>query len=177
LRPGFVGRAHVLFARSARSSCPDHKILRAWELELKRSYSEDFRARQAARMRLPVWLRISMPLMAISSIVAVTAASVGLFWALHRMLHPGISFSAIPDAVFILIFFPSFFGAMAPALMLLNLALIRIPPLKQLFDKNSEGVPGASYKSSMSGLRKVAIIMLPPALALSLLGAIEPWAF
>ena len=29
LRPGFVGRAHGLYARSARSSCPGHKILRA----------------------------------------------------------------------------------------------------------------------------------------------------
>jgi len=74
-------------------------------------------------------------------------------------------------------FFPPFFGVLAPALMLLNLCLHGIPPLRRIFEENSKGVPGASYDKAMSGLRKAAAILVPPSLLLALIGAIEPWAF
>lgn len=77
---------------------------------------------------------------------------------------------------FALIFFPSFFGMLAPALMLLNLCLRSVPPLRRIFEQNSKGVHGASYGESMSGLRKPAIVLIPPTLLLALIGAIEPWA-
>ena len=70
----------------------------------------------------------------------------------------------------------SFFFAIAPALMLLNFLLAQIPSLRRIFDRNAEGVPGASYRAAMKALWKVAKIIIPPALALGLLGAIEPWA-
>jgi hypothetical protein len=146
------------------------------EMKFMRGYINGFKARQAARMRLPVWLGLLMPLMSISSITCVAASFIGIFWLLHRVLHPGIPFSPPSNVVVLLIILPSYFGAIAPALMLLNFVLARISPLKRIFDKNSEGVPGASYKSSMRGLGKAAIIILPATLALSLLGAIDPWA-
>jgi hypothetical protein len=117
-----------------------------------------------------------MPLMVLSSVFAFTAASIALLWSLHRALHPGMPFAAISVGAFSLMFFSSFFGVLSPALMLLNLCLRVIPPLRRIFEENSRGVPGASYQESMSGLRKLAMVLVPPALVLALIGAIEPWA-
>jgi hypothetical protein len=127
-------------------------------------------------MRLPMWLRFLMPLMAMSFVLAFTAASVALLWLLHWHLHPGMSFAALSGAAFSLMFYPSFFGVLAPALMLLNLCLRVIPSLRRIFDESSRGVPRASYQKSMSGLRKLAMMLVPPALILALIGATEPWA-
>jgi hypothetical protein len=44
-------------------------------------------------------------------------------------------------------------------------------------DNNADGVSGASYQEAMNSLRKLAKILTPPTLALSLIGAVEPWAF
>jgi hypothetical protein len=118
-----------------------------------------------------------MPLMGMSTVLALTAASVAVLWSLHRTVHPGISFGTISGRALALMFFPSFFGVLAPALMLLNLCLRGIPPLRRIFEENSKGVPGASYEESMSSLRKLAVVLVPPALLLALIGAIEPWAF
>ena len=128
-------------------------------------------------MRLPLWLGLLMPLMVMSTVLALTAGSIALLWSLHQALHPGISFRTISVGAFALMFFPPFFGVLAPALMLLNLCLHGIPPLRRIFEENSKGVPGASYDKAMSGLRKAAAILVPPSLLLALIGAIEPWAF
>ena len=73
-------------------------------------YKSDFQARQVARMRLPSWLAMLMPLFSMMSILVVTLASVMVLWALHRALHPEISFEAMPGIAKGLILFPSFFG-------------------------------------------------------------------
>src|ERR1041384_4897175 len=91
-------------------------------------FGQDFQARQAARGRLPVWLGLLMPLMASSAMCSLTSLSVFVLWRLHKALHPEIPFSPMPVAALV-IFFASFFGVMAPALMLLNLILAHIPPL------------------------------------------------
>jgi hypothetical protein len=127
-------------------------------------------------MQLPIWLRLLMPLMVMSSVLALTAGSVALLWSLHRALHPGISFGVMSGGAFALIFFPSFFGVLAPALMLLNLCVRGVPPLRRIFEENSKGVHGASYQDSMSRLRKLAMVLVPLALVLALIGAVEPWA-
>jgi hypothetical protein len=117
-----------------------------------------------------------MPLMVMSSILTLSAGSVALLWSLHRILHPGISFGAMSGSAFALIFFPSFFGVWAPALMLLNLCLRGVPSLRRIFEENSKGVHGASYSESMRALRKVAMVLVPLALIPALIGAVEPWA-
>jgi hypothetical protein len=117
-----------------------------------------------------------MPLMVMSTVLALTAGSIALLWSLHQALHPGISFRTISGGAFALMFFPPFFGVVAPALMLLNLCLHAIPPLRRIFEENSKGVPGAYYDKAMSGLRKAAAILVSPSFLLALIGAIEPWA-
>lgn len=140
-------------------------------------YKRDFRARQVARMRLPVWLAALMPVLSMSSIAVVTVASVMALWGLHHALHPDISSEVMPGVAKSLILFPSFFGAIAPGLMLLNVILRHIPPLRRIFDASGEGVRRASYPEAMKDLRKFAKVLVPPALALALLGAVDPWAF
>lgn len=128
-------------------------------------------------MRLPVWVRYLMPVMMMSSVLALTAVSMMLLWSLHRALHPEISLRTLSDSAGILMFLPSFLGAMAPGMMLLNLLLHHIPPMRRIFENNSQNAPGAAYRAAMGQLRKMAIILVPPSLILALIGAIEPWAF
>jgi len=127
-------------------------------------------------MRLPLWLRFLMPLMGISMILALTVGSFTLLWSLHQVLHPEISLRAISGGAIAVMIFPSFFGALAPALMLLNLCLHSIPPLRRIFEENSKGLAGASYDESMRDLRKLAIVIVPPSFVIALIGAIAPWA-
>lgn len=103
-------------------------------------HSCDFQARQIARGRLPIWLALLMPLMALSSVFGLTIGSINVLWTLHLVLHPGVSFASKSNIVFPLTVFPAFLGAVAPALMLLNFALARIPPLRWVFDSNAAGV-------------------------------------
>jgi hypothetical protein len=132
-----------------------------------------FQARQAVRMRLPLWLRLLMPLMVMYTVLALTAGSIALLWSLHQAVHPGISFRTISGGAFALIFFLSFLGIVAPALMLLNLCLRGIPPLRRIFEENTKGVPRASYDESMSGLRKAATVLVPPSFLLALIGPLS----
>jgi len=76
--------------------------------------------------------------------------------------------------VFPLTFFASFIGAVAPALMLLNVCFRSIPPLRRIFEENSQGVPGASYQQSMRGLRKIAAFLVPLALVVALIASVAP---
>jgi hypothetical protein len=145
------------------------KIEQTW-----RAYKWGFQQRQAARMRLPVWLALLMPLMVISCAAAIVICSIAVSVALHRSLHPGVTLS---EGTIGLVMIASLIGLYPPALMLLNMLLHSIPALRRILDENSKGVPGASYRKSMDQLRKVAIILTPPALLVTLIGAIEPWAF
>jgi hypothetical protein len=141
------------------------------------TFRRDFHARQGARGRLPIWLALLMPFMALLSVFGLTIGFVTVLWTIHRALHPDISFASKSDVAFPLIVFPAFLGAVAPALMLLNFALACIPPLRRIFEGNAEGVKWAAHQASISALWKVARILVPPALVLALLGAVEPWAF
>ncbi len=139
-------------------------------------FDATFMRGRGARGRLPIWLALLMPFMALLSVFGLTIGFVTVLWTLHRARHPDISFASKSDVAFPLIVFPAFLGAVAPALMLLNFALACIPPLRRIFEGNAEGVKWASYQASMSALWKVARIHVPPALVLALLGAVEPWA-
>jgi hypothetical protein len=156
------------------SSLETHEnVQKGWAV--LKGIGEDFQQRQAARMRLPGWLRLLMPLMVMASVFALTIASIELLWQLHRYFHPMAAFKSVSGAAQALMIIPAFFGSIVPALILLNLVLARIPALRQIFDTNAEGVAGASYQESMHNLRKGALIVVPPALILALVGAVEPW--
>jgi len=126
-------------------------------------------------MRLPAWVRIFMPLTFMSLLLLLTAGSMILLWSLHRALHPSISFRSVSTGAISLMFYPTFVGLTAPALMLLNFCIHAVPGLRRIFEANSETVPRASYRESMRGLSKVAKAVALPALALALIGAAEPW--
>ena len=140
------------------------------------AFERDFGARQAARMRLPAWLRVLMPLMGISCLLGLTAASVALLWSLHRAVHPQISLRTVSSPAMLLMAVASITAAAPTAFILLNALLRAVPPVRRALDENSRGVPGASYKASMRQLGRAALLLVPLALLLGLIGALEPWA-
>ncbi len=127
-------------------------------------------------MRLPAWLRVLMPLTAMSCWLGLTAASAALLWSLHRALHPQIALRTISSPAMLLMLLASMAAAAPLAFILLNVLLRGAPPLQRMLDANSRGVPGASYAASMRQLRRAALLLVPPALLLGLVGAVEPWA-
>ena len=141
------------------------------------SYLGAFSERQAARMRLPTWLRYLMPLLICTAIFSLTALAVVVLWQLHRLLHPGVPLAAFHGPAAPLVFFSSFLGVMAPALMVLNVTLHAIPPMRRIFEKEYGGGPDVAYDKSMKDLRKMALLVGLPCLVLALVGAVEPWAF
>jgi len=127
-------------------------------------------------MRLPAWVRIFMPLTFMSLLLLLTTGSMILLWSLHRVLHPSISIRSVSTGAILLMFYPTFVGLTAPALMLGNFCFHAVPGLRHIFDANSKAVPGASYQRGMRSLSKVAKTLALPALVLALIGAAEPWA-
>jgi hypothetical protein len=117
-----------------------------------------------------------MPVTALGFEFGTTAAFVAGMNALHSVLHPpGTLWAALPAVAGLLIFFGSFAAALAPGLILANLALWLIPSVRKALDKNASGVPGASFKSSVRQLARLALYLTSVGLITALIGAVEPW--
>ena len=139
-------------------------------------WADEFAQRQAARRRLPRWVLWLQMVMSIVSFVAALFVGLQIFLALHRLAHGDFDLSAPINAAGFCMLFGAALALPAPALMLVNLILVQIGPLRRIFDQNAKGVPGASYSEAMKGLWKFTKIVTPSGFALGLLGALEPWA-
>jgi hypothetical protein len=136
----------------------------------------DFTARSAARGRLPAWLKVAAPLLSLVSVFTLVALLFAAANAIHSLARPGVTLATAAGPSELLMFLGSFVAALAPGFLIANLALWAVPPTRRVLDQNAKGVPGASFRRSMMGLSKLAIVLTAPGLGLALLGAIEPWA-
>ena len=139
-----------------------------------KKYGQAFLARSAARERLPRWLALLQMLTGLVFCAGTVILFLLLAYEMHSILHSGHKASGPALA---LMFFSSFFAALAPGFMAANAVLWIVPPVRRALNENAIGVEGASFRSSMRDLWKIARIALPIGFALALLGAIEPWAY
>jgi hypothetical protein len=116
-----------------------------------------------------------MPLVGCIAWFVTAAPAMYALWQLRSFLHPGVRFDFSGTASG-LIFFSVALGAIVPALMLANILLASITPLRRILDAKARGVPEAGYRDGMTALSKAALFISLPALILGLIGAIEPWA-
>src|ERR1051326_2803137 len=138
-------------------------------------YIKESLARQEARMRLPVLLRVLLPVTFLTCVLGPTIISIYLLAALHHTLHPAAAWPAASGPSLVLIVFIPFFGWLGPGGWLANTILHLVPPLRLALDLNAVQVPGASYEQARNGFAKATAYLFPPASMLSLLGAIAPW--
>ncbi len=136
-------------------------------------WSQEFAGRQTARLGLPLWLRVLVPLLGIGCVFGLTAAIFGSATLLHRALHtPG---AKIVGSTYALMFFPSFLAALAPGFLVANFLLRLIPPARRALEKAAADVPRASYRDATRDLVRLATVLVPLGLLLALLGVVEPW--
>ena len=132
------------------------------------AYFDQAGARAAARKRLPGWLLLLMPVVGFACVFGATAilVSVGLY--VRALLYPDVPFNTARAPV--LIFFGSFIGVIAPALMFGNAVLWLFPPIRNIFETNAKGVPGASFGAAMYGLVRPSYFTVPAGALIFLIG-------
>ena len=67
------------------------------------------------------------------------------------------------------------FSAVIPGLMLGNLVLWIVPPVRRHLDTNARGVKGLGFRENMLSFAKAAAISVPAAFVLVMIGAVDPW--
>jgi hypothetical protein len=140
-------------------------------------YQKEFQLRQEARMKLPLWLRLLMPLLVLSCVFGLAFGLVFLAYSTHGQIFPGVTWQNIAGHVAMLIFAGGFIAALAPGIMLANRVLKFFGFTRRVLDKNAEGVPDYSYEDSMRGLKKIGRYSITFGLILLLFAIFEPWRF
>jgi hypothetical protein len=138
------------------------------------------RARQRAQRRKSVWNLLLIPLV-FGFVVATTYVLFRVMWEVHTAIYPShvgrlaefwgknISLGSFVSSLLLLL--PLFFASLPIGMILANLIAWLIPSARRIFDREAEGVAGASFTEAISGLWKVALVLVPICLVLSSIGA------
>jgi hypothetical protein len=117
-----------------------------------------------------------MPFVVLGSFSAVGSALIASGVALHELMHSGVGLAGLPPLIAVMIFFGGIAASIPLSLIVANLILVAIPPVRHELDRNARGVSGGSFNKSMRDLTKAATFISVPAVIVLLLGAVEPWA-
>jgi hypothetical protein len=136
-------------------------------------YFQEARAR--ARRRKSPWNLLLIPF----TIVGIGGSwylMAKIMFSLYEARHPGYAFGHTRTNLGgDLIFVPLLLAAIPLGMMIGNILIWCIPPARRTLDKEAKGVWHASFKRSLRDLALFEAIILPIALALSLLGALGPF--
>jgi hypothetical protein len=134
------------------------------------SYEEDFQLRQAARRRLPPWLALVMPFTFLVSSFGSTFVLYEAVAAARASLRPELP-SLLPTTrgpaqfVFVGLLFLLFVAGACFSIVLSNLFMAAIPPVRKILDDNAKAVPGYSFAEGMAQGRKAVLYVALPAVA------------
>jgi hypothetical protein len=133
-----------------------------------------------AKRRKSLWNLILIPFVFAGAVLAYIP-QFKLLWAIHVVLYPdhsgqlsvfwqrGLSFSAFISSL--LLAGPIFISSLVLGMIIANLLAWCIIPVRKVFDKEAQGIKGASFFESMRALGKVAIYLAPISFLLGLIGA------
>jgi hypothetical protein len=139
------------------------------------------RARQRAKRRRSPWNLVLIPL-GLGSMAFICYGLFQFMWRVHTWFHPnhvgrfrgfwaeGIGFPAFVSSF--VLFIPLVFAAIPLGMIFTNAVAWCIPPARRAFDREAEGIKWASSHEAMSGLIKIAFILVPICLLLSFIGAV-----
>ncbi|MGZ3650271.1 MAG: hypothetical protein ACXWR1_05025 [Bdellovibrionota bacterium] len=140
-------------------------------------FIRDFLRRQAARFALPAWLRILMPATFLGVAFGMAFGAFRLIAGIRGMLHPDFpplvpAAGGPPTAAFAVAGIGTFIFGACSSILISNLLVASIPPVRVVLDRNASGVRGGSFAESMKqGWRAIGFVGLP-ILALSLIVAL-----
>ena len=137
------------------------------------SYYEEARAR--ARRRKSAWNLLLIP--------AVVLPIAG-FWRLVFLLAARVHVALYPDQTWgvhsaglgvILTVVAPFFAAIPVGLYVGNITVWLIRPARRVLDREAEKYEGTDFQASQRQLLVAMLYVVPPALALAILGVFLPW--
>ncbi|MBI1212955.1 MAG: hypothetical protein GC190_15945 [Alphaproteobacteria bacterium] len=140
-----------------------------------RKYGEEFEQRQAARASIPAWAATAKLLIVAASILSVCGTLLYAGFALHELLHPGTLGRHMPGPAPALIVIAAIFAGIPLALMLSNVLVWVVPPLRDIENKAFAKVPNATFADGMRQLSYVAALTVPICLIAAAMGIIDPW--
>jgi hypothetical protein len=137
------------------------------------SYLDEARAR--AKRRKSLWNLLLIPAVVGPWFLLSWLSWIGL-GMLHRLLHPGAQFVILPDGISgILMAIGPLFAWLVPAMVIGNLLVASIGPARRALDAEAKTVPRTDLASSNRALLKMSLVLTPPALLVSFLGAFTAW--
>jgi hypothetical protein len=131
-------------------------------------------ARVRAQRRKSRWNLLLLPAVLVP-LAAILATLLLLINALHGYLYTGQSLRNAQGGWAILATVGPLFAALIPAMLVGNSLVRLLPPARRVLDAEAFGHPGASFHSAQRKLARVAAIVVPLSMAVSLLGGVLPW--
>lgn len=145
-------------------------------------FSEGYfsRAMLRAQRRKSLWNVLLIPLV-VASVGFIFYLLFLLMWQVHILIQPehagqladfwrkSMSFRSFVSSFLLAV--PLGFVALPLGMIVANLLAWLIPPARRAFEREADGVAGASFNQSVIELGKLALLMLPFCLILSLIGA------
>jgi hypothetical protein len=119
---------------------------------------------------MPAWLKLTMLSVMFGSLALTLLGSFTLLELIARLADRPVDLQNPADWSGFFILASLFFTAVAPALLLGNLILWHVPPLRRAIDCVTDGVPGYSYDEAMASLKRTGKVMTPAGLLLGLIG-------
>jgi hypothetical protein len=138
--------------------------------ERVRNFPRGFQERQAARDRLPVWAKLAQFLIWLPTWLSLAFIWFVLFVSIQHLVNPQASEKELSFGIAI-IAFSALFGTMPIGLMLTNLVLWSVPPLRRVNELSGKGVPGVSFKDATEDLISIAQILMPISAVAGFVGA------
>ncbi|MGO8688056.1 MAG: hypothetical protein ACLQLG_00330 [Thermoguttaceae bacterium] len=139
------------------------------------------RARQRAQRRVSLWNSFLLTVM-FGAFLPIFGALFWVMWHIHTAIYPshagkfgdflnGDTTGVLAIVSSFLLFLPLGFAALPLSMILANVAGWCIPPARRAFEREAQGVKGATFRDAMSGIWKISLIMVSICLLLSFIGA------
>ena len=132
-------------------------------------------ARARAKRRRSPWNLLLIPAVVGPWLLLSWSSSVAL-GKLHGVLHPEREFVMLPQGLSgILMAVAPLFAWLAPSMVVGNLLVAAVGPVKRILDVEAKSVSGHDLSSSNRSLLRLSRVMTPVALLVGLLGACTAW--
>ena len=132
-------------------------------------------ARGRARRRKSPWNLLLVPAVVAPWLILSWLTSVG-FGKLYGLIHPGRDFIILPQNIGgILMAVAPLFAWLGPAMVIGNLLVAAIPPVRTVLDAEARPFRGTDRRSANRDLLRVSRYMTPAALLVALIGAVMKW--
>ncbi len=143
-------------------------------------------AQERAKRRKSPWNLILIPI-GIAGTSFFYYIQFNVLWSFHVYVYPNHSGrlsefwreggSATTFISSFLLATPIFFSSLVLGMMMANVLLWFVPPIRKIFENEARGIKGVLFSETMKSLGKVALYVVPTCFLLGLIGAVTLKSF